>query len=219
MKRLFTISIIILLAATGNILTAQNCEFTEEGNSSDTLSVKLRSFEATKVGPTIVLNWVTTLEFENKGFDIERRVGGRPWEPIGFVSSRAPLGCSSTEISYTHTDYINFKEFLQYRLKQVDLNGNFYYSEIRMVKNDPSDAITIYPNPTTGNVNIAFADQQMPYDVRIYNEQGQLINKWHDCKATLTITNLRPGIYILKINERFNKRVTTHKAIVLNKKG
>ena len=219
MKRFFTIATFILLAATNNILTAQNCDSTEAGNSPDTLSVKLRSFEATKVGPTIVLNWVTTREFDNKGFDIERRVGDRPWEPIGFVNSQAPKGYSATEISYTHTDYINFKEFIQYRLKQVDLNGNFEYSEIRMVKNDPNNAITIFPNPTTGNVNIAFADQRMQYDVRVYNESGQLINKWHNCKATLTIGNLKPGIYIIKINEQFNKRVTTHKAIVLNKKG
>ena len=188
-------------------------------NSCAALPVKLRSFEATKVGPDIRLDWVTTGEFDSKGFDIERRVGDRPWESVGFVNSRAPGGYSTTEISYSHIDHINLKEFVQYRLKQVDINGNFEYSEIRMVKNDPSDAITIFPNPTTGNVNIAFADQRMQYDVRIYNEGGQLVNKWHDCRATLTIVNLKPGLYIFKINEQFNKRVTTHKVIVMNKKG
>ena len=97
------------------------------------------------------------------------------------------------------------------------MDGNFEYSEIRTVKNESGNFITIFPNPTSGNLNIAFADQRMQYDVRIYNEGGQLINKWHDCKATVTIHNLKPGIYILKINEQFNKRETTHKAIVLNK--
>jgi hypothetical protein len=184
-----------------------------------TLPVKLRSFEATKVGSAIKLDWITAGEFNSKGFDIERRVGDRPWEPIGFVNSRAPGGYSTTEISYSHTDYINLKEFIQYRLKQVELNGNFDYSEIRIVKNDSYNAISIFPNPTTGNVNIAFGDQRMQYDVRVYNESGQLINKWHNCKATLTIGNLKPGIYIFKINEQFNKRETTHKVIVLNKKG
>lgn len=188
-------------------------------NSCAALPVKLRSFEATKVGSTIVLNWVTSGEFNNKGFDIERRVGDRPWETIGFVNSQAPRGYSSKEISYTHTDYINFKELIQYRLKQVDLNGNFEYSEIRIVKYVPYGAITIFPNPTTGNVNIAFADQRMQYDVRVFNEGGQMLNKWHNSKATLTIGNLKPGIYIFKINEQFNKRETTHKVIVLNKKG
>jgi len=187
MKRFFTISAIILLAATGNILTAQNC---------DTLSVKLRSFGATKLGPTIVLNWVTIREYDNKGFDIERRVGDRPWEPIGFVNTQAPKGCSTTELFYSHTDHINLKDFIQYRLKHVDMKGNFEYSEIQIVKYEPYDAITIFPNPTTDNVNIAFADQRMQYDVRVYNEGGQMIDKWHNCKATLTIGNLRPGIYI-----------------------
>ena len=188
-------------------------------NSCAALPVKLRSFEATKVGSAIRLYWVTTGEYYNRGFDIERRVGDRPWEPIGFVNSRAPGGYSTTEISYSHNDYINFKEFIQYRLKQVDLNGNFEYSQVRIVKNGSFDAISIFPNPTTGNINIVFADQRMQYDVSVYNESGQLINKWQNCKATLTIGNLKPGIYIIKINEQFNKRVTTHKAIVLNKKG
>lgn len=186
-------------------------------NSCATLAVKLRSFEATKVGPAVVLNWVTSGEFYNRGFDVERRVGERPWEPIVFVNSKGSAGYSATEISYSYTDYINLKEFIQYRLKQVDMNGNFEYSEIRIVKNESGNSITIFPNPTSGNLNIAFADQRMQYDVRIYNEGGQLINKWHDCKATLTIRNLKPGIYILKINEQFHKRETTHKAIVLNK--
>ncbi len=188
-------------------------------NSSAALPLKLRSFEATRVGPTIVLNWVTAGEFFNRGFDIERKVGDRPWEPIGFVNSRAIKEYSLEELSYSHTDYINLKEFIQYRLKQVDMNGNFAYSEIRIVKNATLDAITIFPNPTTGNVSISFADQRMQYDVRIYNESGQMIDKWHNCKATLTIGNLRPGIYIIRINEQMNKRVTTHKVIVLNKKG
>ena len=63
-------------------------------NSCATLAVKLKSFDATKVGAVIKLDWVTAGEFYNKGFDIERRVGDRPWEPIGFVNSKAPRGYS-----------------------------------------------------------------------------------------------------------------------------
>ena len=221
MKRIFTITSIILLAATGSAAQAQNTDSAQPvvSQNCSAIPVKLKSFEATKLGAANLLNWVTGGEFASKGFDIERRVGDRPWEPIAFVNSLAPGGYSTSDLFYKHTDCINLKESIQYRLKLVDLNGNFAYSEIRIVKNDASHAITIYPNPTTDNVNIAFADQGSPYTVRIYHGDGRLVNKWHNCQSVLTIANLKPGIYIIKIDEQLNKRVTIHKAIVLNKKG
>ena len=221
MKRIFTIASIILLAVTGNALRAQNSDSAQAVVSQNCLAipVKLKSFEATKPGAAILLNWVTGGEFASKGFGIERRVGDRPWEQIGFVNSLGPGGHSTADLSYAHTDYINLEESIQYRLKLVDLNGNFEYSEIRIVKNDAGNAITIFPNPGTGNLNIAFADQGSPYTVRIYNTDGRMVSKWHNCRSVLTIANLKPGIYIIKIDEQLTKRVTIHKAIVLNKKG
>lgn len=221
MKRIFTIVSITLLAAAGNALNAQNNDSAQAvvRQNCSIIPIKLKSFEATKPGAANLLNWVTAEEFASKGFDIERRVGDRPWESIGFVNSLAPGGYSNADLIYAHTDYINLRESIQYRLKLVDLNGNFEYSEIRIVKNDASNAITIFPNPTTGNVNIAFADQGSPYTVRIYHEDGRLVNKWHNCRSVLTIANLKPGIYIIKIDDQLTKGVTIHKAIVLNKKG
>ena len=221
MKRIFTLASIILLAAAGNVLNAQNIDSAKAvvRQNSSAARVELKSFEATKVGAANLLSWITEREYASKGFDIERKVGDRPWEPIGFVNSLAPGGYSTADLIYSHTDYINLKESIQYRLKLIDLTDNFEYSEVRIVKNDASKAITIFPNPTTDNVNIAFADQESPYTVRLYHEDGRLINKWHNCRSVLTIANLKPGIYIIKIDEQKTKGVTIHKAIVLNKTG
>ena len=221
MKRIFTITSIILLAAPGNVLNAQNSDSAQAvvRQNCFTIQVELKSFEATKVGAANLLSWITVREFASKGFNIERRVGDRPWEPIGFVNSLAPGGHSTADLIYSHTDYINLKESIQYRLKLIDLNDNFEYSGKRIVKNDATRDITIFPNPTQDNVNIAFADQGSPFTVRVYQEDGRLVNKWHNCRSVLTIANLKPGIYIIKIDEQLTKRVTIHKAIVLNKKG
>lgn len=221
MKRIFTIASIILLAAAGSAIKGQNSDSAQAVVSQNCsgLAVNLKSFEATKVGAANLLSWVTAEEFVSKGFDIERRVGDRPWEPVGFVNSLAPGGYSTADLIYAHTDYINLKESIQYRLKLVDLNGNFGYSDVRVVKNDASNTIAIFPNPTTGNVNIAFPDQESPYTVRVYHEDGRLVNKWQNCRSVLTIANLKPGIYIIKIDEQLTKRVTIHRVIVLNKKG
>lgn len=221
MKRIFTIASIILLAAAGSAIKGQNSDSAQAVVSQNCagLAVNLKSFEATKVGAANLLSWITEREYASKGFDIERKVGDRPWEPIGFVNSLTPGRYSTADLIYSHTDYINLKESIQYRLKLVDLNGNFGYSEVRVVKKDASNTITIFPNPTTGNVNIAFPDQESPYTVRVYHEDGRLVNKWQNCRSVLTIANLKPGIYTIKIDEQLSKRVTIHKAIVLNKKG
>lgn len=221
MKGIFTITSIIFLAATGNGLNAQNSDSAQAvaRQNCSVIPVRLKSFEATKLGAVNSVNWVTGGEVASKGFAIERRVGDRPWEPIGFVNSLAPGGYSTSDLIYAHTDYISLKEAIQYRLKLVDLNGNFEYSEIRIVKNEASNAITIFPNPTADNVNIAFADQRSLYSVRIYHEDGRLVNKWHNCRSVLTIANLKPDIYIIKIDEQLSKKVTIYKAIVLNRKG
>lgn len=183
-------------------------------NSCAALPVKLKLFTAKKEGPSVLLNWVTASEFSNKGFYVERRIGDGEWSSIGFVNTLAVKGTSNSDISYEYTDNFSQKAIIQYRLKQVDINGNFEYSEIRIVKNESGSAITIFPNPASGNVNIVFADASQRYTLRIYTAEGKMAKEWQNCNSLLTIGGLKPGIYIIKVEDGFNKIVSTHKLIV-----
>ena len=101
------------------------------------------------------LNWATAKEWENSHFEIERAVNGvRSWEKIGEVTG---VGWSEMPVEYFFTD-----EQLPltggnifYRLKQVDFNGDFAYSEVVSAR-VPSMQVTqgvwrVFPNPTNGN--------------------------------------------------------------------
>ncbi|WP_238542163.1 T9SS type A sorting domain-containing protein [Cecembia lonarensis] len=101
------------------------------------------------------LNWATAKEWENSHFEIERAVNGvRSWEKIGEVKG---AGWSEMPVEYFFTD-----EQLPltggnifYRLRQVDFNGDFAYSEVVSAR-VPSMQFTqgvwrVFPNPTNGN--------------------------------------------------------------------
>lgn len=183
-------------------------------NTCSALPIKLKSFEVKNMGQSVLLTWVTAGESNNKGFFIERRIGDGQWTAVGFVTSKADKGSSSSEISYNHTDNFYQKAIIQYRLKQVDINGNFEYSPIRVLKNGGLNTITIFPNPSSGNVNIVFPDPNLKYDVRLFSTEGKLIREWENCNSLLSVGNLRPGFYLFKISDRTNRVVDTYKLVV-----
>jgi hypothetical protein len=183
-------------------------------NSCAALPVKLKSFEVKKNAQSVLLNWVTAGEFSNKGFYIERRIGDGIWTSIGFVNSLADKGNSNSEISYSYVDNIYQKAVIQYRLKQVDINGNFEYSPIRIVKTEGLNSITIFPNPSSGNVNIAFSNPELMYNVRLFNAEGKQVREWQNSNSILSVQNLKPGFYLFRISDKLTKVVEIHKLVV-----
>lgn len=183
-------------------------------NTCSALPVKLKYFEATKAGQSVLLKWGTAGEFSNKGFYIERKIGDGAWMNIGFVSTQADKGNSNVELSYTYTDNIYREAIIQYRLKQVDVNGNFEYSPVRIIRFAGMNNVKIFPNPSTGNVNLIFPSTDNKYTVRLLSIEGRLVKEWQNCNSALTVGNLKPGVYIVHVFETVNKVVEVHKLIV-----
>ncbi|MDZ4711897.1 MAG: hypothetical protein SGI89_06175, partial [bacterium] len=112
------------------------------------LPVELASFTSNVSRNTVSLNWATTTETNNQGFDIERKsVNGTEWTKIGNVNGN---GTTTEARSYSFSDRANTGNF-NYRLKQIDFNGNFAYYNLgnEVVVGVPSQyAISQnYPNP------------------------------------------------------------------------
>ncbi len=117
------------------------------------LPVELVSFTAVKRENNALLNWSTASETDSKGFEVEVSTNGREFRQIGFVESRN----GSSMQYYTFTDLENGKSGIRYyRLKQVDLNGDFAYSEIKALTfGNRNQLVDVYPNPFNSEVNLA----------------------------------------------------------------
>lgn len=183
-------------------------------NSCAALPVKLKSFSVTKQDQTAILKWITIGESGNKGFYIEKKIGDQNWQTIGFVASQAEKGNSSAELVYSYFDPIFLKGIIQYRLKQIDINGEVAYSLIRVVKNEFIGMAKVYPNPSQGQVNIVFADAEKNYAVQIFDTQGKLIRDLKNCNSVQIVTGLGAGFYMVRVTAISNKEVATYKLIV-----
>ncbi len=127
--------------------------------------VELTSFTAEVGNGNVNLSWTTATETNNKGFYVERassrQVGTMPrqgeWEKIGFVDGK---GTTSETQNYSFTDKNLSKGEYSYRLKQIDFDGTFDYSNIVEVNVEPVFQYSLeqnYPNPFNPSTKIVYS--------------------------------------------------------------
>ncbi len=178
-----------------------------------TLPINLISFTAQPQENQVLLTWQTSSESNSVGFEIERSENAREFTTIGFVKSEANNGNSNEKLGYQFLDETPMKDNNFYRLKQLDLNGKFEYSTIKLIKIKGDQAINIYPNPTNGLINIETFGQRIN-SLELFNAKGSKVyylNKFND---NIDISNQPKGIYFLKIKNIDNKIIL--KKIVKN---
>lgn len=130
----------------------------------NTIPIELILFNAKLVDTKVKLSWVTASEKNNRGFEVERKVfsqqssGGKiEFEKIGFVEGK---GTSSAKSFYSFFDGGKINAKAVYRLKQIDFDGNFTYSqEIEVEVNSTPQEFKLfqnYPNPFNPTTKIKF---------------------------------------------------------------
>lgn len=143
----------------------------------------------------IDLRWATANEHNAARFDIERSADGASFEKIGAVVAK---GNSNAPTDYYFQDKHPLTGINYYRLKQVDLDGRANYSQVVQVKWEAS--ITgVYPNPTTGSVQISSATPWQK--VLLKNNLGQLVKTLLPGQET-TLQGLENGVYQLEVYEK-----------------
>lgn len=171
---------------------------------SEPLSVGLGMFTAIKTdNNTVDLDWTTMTEQNSKGFEIERSVDGRNWSSIGFVSSQADNGNSRTSLKYAYEDLQPNTGYNYYRLKQLEVNGNFEYSDVRKVFFDDQtqNTITIYPNPAVQSMNVQGLESGDV--IYVFDVSGKTVKVVYTFDSTVkfNVSDLAAGTYFLKVNE------------------
>src|SRR6185369_8668196 len=90
------------------------------------------------------------------------------------------------------------------RLKQVDMNAAYKYSEVNSVAGEQMAKTVIYPNPSSdGKVNIVIGDANSPKDISILDVSGRFIKKWNNSRAmNLQVDNLPSGMYTIRVIDK-----------------
>ena len=165
--------------------------------SSVEFPVELLYFKGRSVAEGNLLTWSTASELNNEGFDIERSEDAKSWKSIGFVAGN---GTTVAEQEYRFLDAAPLEGVQYYRLKQLDFDGQFEYSDIIALAGFGKLAGTlVYPNPVAEDLIIENGIGK----ASLYNAIGQLIQQVNiqNSRHLLSTVGLAPGIYVLKIEQ------------------
>lgn len=141
----------------------------------------------------VLLTWETASELNNDKFEIERSINGTDFIKVGEMKGN---GNSQNLNTYSFRDLAPANGVNYYRLKQLDFNGNFEYSEAKAVRFDLKQVVfSIYPNPATEVINFSEAIKS----VEIYSISGAKVYEQKATVSTLKIpSKIKQGIYLLK---------------------
>lgn len=136
------------------------------------LPVTLSQFEANSLSQEqTMIEWTTSSEINSSHFEIQRSSDGKNYETIGTVFA--------AEQSISHIEYSFFDDSPNsgtnfYRLRMVDLDETFEFSNVKVVQlNSTMTDMILSPNPTYDEININFnSDEPGNYELSIYNANG-----------------------------------------------
>jgi len=162
--------------------------------NTDYVPVELSGFTAIVDGNDVQLNWATETELNNSGFEILRSVDGNNWKNIAFVPG---FGTVSEPRTYYFTDAELKSGFYSYRLKQIDFDGSFEYSDIvNVFVSSPIDynLEQNYPNPFNPNTLIKFSiSNEVQVNLSVFNILGEKVKE-------LKNEIMKPGYYEVEFN-------------------
>lgn len=120
------------------------------------LPVSLSDFRGHQEGSNNVLQWTTVTESNNAGFELQRSADGMNFSGLAMINTRAENGNSSTTINYSFVDQKPLAGDNFYRLKQVDRDGKYSYSEIVTMKSRSNEVeiTSVFPNPAKTELSL-----------------------------------------------------------------
>jgi hypothetical protein len=172
--------------------------------NTNALPIELLSLQATLLNEVVAISWITASEINNDYFDIERSRNGINFEKIG---TKKGAGNSNATINYSLNDAAPFNGINYYRLRQIDYDGKYTYSNIVDV-NVPSYAfpVSIFPSPTSGDFTLSLTSETNSIvDIQVFNHIGQLIysesEEIHSGNflKSISLNERQDGLYYMRV--------------------
>jgi hypothetical protein len=176
--------------------------------SATSLPVELLSFTGEEQGRHHLLKWITASELNNEWFILEQCTDGVSYMEIYRTPGHA---FSSSNIYYQHLNQYPDPGVNYYRLKQVDVNGNFSYSNVVVLKNEVDQVVldNLYPNPSNGDMQFDLTSYgDGVFSVDVFDIAGRLvISKTHAQEkgrhsVTIETSHLSQGTYTLRVEQQ-----------------
>ena len=196
--------------ATGTVQTSNNILVVSGTNFSNSvwratqgagaLPVTLLSFTAQlNSAGNADIKWSTATEINTSRFEIEKSLSGNQF---AYLKTVAAAGNSSVVLNYNEQDNQVAAGTTFYRLKMIDIDGSYKYSNIASVKKQAANEVLLYPNPAAESITISWAkpvSKNITYS--IYDASGKMVMQWvvssGNNKTTKNVRMLPVGTYIL----------------------
>ncbi len=180
---------------------------------------KLTGFTGNIIDKKIRLKWTTALELNLKHIIVQRSIDGINFNGLFTV---LPKGINSAGAMYTETDNHPFSSFNYYRLKLVDIDGSFIYSDILKFETKAQDLVVtqLFPNPVINLLHVEIqSSKNQDAGISVFDLTGRLlISKVIELKAGINKTgisfkNAAGGIYVVQIKNNQDGNSFTFKIV------
>ena len=204
------------------MICSPNCPASTPGTNhadqgiSPLLPVEMLRFTAKKLEKEVQLDWITASEENNRGFNVERKTAQQDWTEIGFEEGNRTTRDLS---NYSFLDTNPEKGNNYYRLKQIDFDGKYEYSDIRVIHFENTEIIvSIFPNPASNVINIQFQENLSEGELQLFDQLGRSVLHQRisneELLKTIPIHPFSEGVYTLLIfnnNQRFSEKIIIQK--------
>ena len=186
-------------------MTSFNATFAT-AQSQDPLPIELLSFTVEPEAVGNLCRWATASETNNDYFDLERSTDGDVFKSIQRVEGFG-VGSTTETRYYSYLDGEVCKGIVYYRLKQVDIDGHFSYSDVIAVNCNKSNTdVAVYPNPANFSITYTFfeeTDGNVTMEVldmvgKIVLQESLDVKRGYNTIES-SVNNLSTGVYYLKL--------------------
>jgi hypothetical protein len=174
------------------------------------LPTHLTNFTAQLKNDNAQLFWNSQTETNTSHFNIEYSNNARDYTTVGEVQA---AGNSSINKQYSFSHAINKQTTHYYRLKMVDKDGSFTYSNVVKLQNNGVVGIELYPNPVKNQLNISYQfSGREEAVIRISNIEGKVVQTQkmvleQQGNVGVDVSRLTPGVYVVEVITANNRTV------------
>lgn len=200
----------ITIGGLENVLwKGTDCDFKNDCLEGDcSLPVLISKFEAVKVSNGVEINWTTSMEDNFAYFELERSTDGTGFEKIATINISG-----NSVYDYSFTDHAIHTGTVYYRLKNIDRDATFNWSDIISIELNPAVRISTFPNPASSENLFLNADDANGETLQVfifdYTGKEYFSDSFiYEFPTQLYITkNITPGFYVLEVRYK-NTRLT-----------